>query len=231
MKRLLKSLIFTAGLGIAQAGTLQISLEDILFLTKRGVSDETVLVFLKTREIGFIPNAEDIDKLLASGVSQEAIRYILRQTATYSTPSYSYRTTTYVDLYPPYYYTPYYSGTSVYLRYSSYPYPWFGNYYGGVHYASLHHRGVHHLGHNDHGVLSHSVHRGGHVGVHASRHGLGHNVATGIRHGGGRHRVAHGGRHNVGHSRRSPAHRGGHGGGRHRGGHSGGHGGGHGGGH
>ena len=197
MKRLLASLICIAGLSVAQAGALQISLEDILLLTERGVSDETVLVFLETREIGFIPDAEDIDKLLAAAVSEEVIRYILRQTATYSAPSYSYRTTTYVDLYPPYYYTPYYSGTSVFLGFSSFPHAWFGSHHGGVHHASLHHGAVHHLGHKDHGALSHAIHRGGRVGVHASRHGLGHNVATGIRHGGARStgRIA---KHSVG---------------------------------
>jgi len=239
MKRLLKSLIFIAWLGIAHAGTQQISLKDILFLAERGVSDETMLVFLESREVGFIPDAEDIDKLLSAVVSEEVIRYLLRQTATNttnSTPSYSYRTITYEDLYPAYYYTPYYSGGSGFFGYSSYPHTWYGSHYGGVHYTSLHHGATHSQGYNDHGTLSlsHTVHRGGgHIGSHASRYGRGHNVAVGIRHGGSRHTVAHEGRQSVGHSRRSPAHRSGgvHSRSQHGGGHSGGHGGGHGGGH
>jgi len=236
MKRLLASLIGIAGLGVAQAGALQTSLEDILLLTERGVSDETVLVFLETRELGFTPVAEDIDKLLAAGVSEEVIRYILRQTATYSAPPYTYRTATYVDRYPPYYYTPYYAGTSVFFGYSGFPHYWFRHHYGGVHHTPLHHRTVHRPGHNDQGALSHTVHRG-----------LGHNNATGIGHSGARsaghsvslgagspghvgaksgthrsqHTAARGDQHSVRHSSRSAAHRGGH-----SGGHSGGHGGG-----
>jgi uncharacterized membrane protein YgcG len=236
MKRLLASLICTIGLSIAQAGSLQISIEDILLLAEQGVSDETILVFVKTREIGFIPDAEDIDKLHAASISEEVIRYILRQTATDSSPSYRYQTRSYVDYYPLYYYTPYYYGSSVFLGYSGYPHTWFGNYYGGVHYTPLHYK------YNDHGVLSHG---GGHRTVHANRHGLGHNGLSVRRHGNRQHTVRqhtvrHGGLHNVGHSSRNTNHRGGgysrrhggggiHGGGR---GHSGGHsGGGHGGGH
>ncbi len=224
MKRLLVSLICIAGLSIsiAQAGTPKTSLEDIMLLVGRGISDETIMVFLKTRKIGFTPDAEDIDKLLVSGLSQEAIRYILRQTATYSTSSYSYQTTTYVDPYPPYY-----SRSSFYLGYSSYPYTWFGNNYGGVHYASLRHGGIHNLRHNNHGYLSRRVHSGEHAGAHNTNHRLGHNTATGIRHGGSRYTVAHRGRqHSVRHTSRSSTHRSGYSrghGGTHRGSHGSGH--------
>jgi hypothetical protein len=164
----------------AQADVPQVSLEDILLLIERGISNETVLVFLETRDIGFILDAEDIDKLLAAGVSEEVISYLLQQTATYSVPSYSYRTTTYVDRYPSYYYTPYYSATSVFLGFSSFPRAWFRHHHSGVHHGPLHHDGVHHPAHNDRGALSHAVPRGGHGGVHVPRHGLGHNDPIGI---------------------------------------------------
>jgi hypothetical protein len=177
MKRLLAGLIYTLGFSIAQAGEAQISLEDILLLTEHGVSDETIQVFLETREIGFVPDAEDIDKLLAAAVSEEVIRYILRQTATSSAPSYSYQTTTYADRYPPYYYTPYYSGSSFFLGYSSFPHDWHRNHYSGVHYTLPHHGAAHYLGYNDHAAL----YRGGQE-VHTSRYGPGHNTTTGIRH-------------------------------------------------
>jgi hypothetical protein len=180
MKCLLTSLIYAVGVSIALAEGSKISLEDILLLTERGVSDETILILLETQEIGFVPDVEDIDKLLAAVVSEEVIRYILRQSATYPAPSYSYQTTTYADRY-----TSYYSGSSFFLGYSSFPHDWFRNHYSGVHYTSPHHGATHYLGYNDHAVL----YRGGHVEVHTSRYGLG-NDTSGISQRGGAGRIA-----------------------------------------
>ena len=67
MMRLLASLVIVASFGIVQAGDMTVSLDDILLLSQRGVSDETILVFLQNREIGFVPDADDIDSLSISG--------------------------------------------------------------------------------------------------------------------------------------------------------------------
>jgi len=198
MKCLLASLVYIAGLGIAQAG-VQLSLEDILLLTERGVSDETVLVFLETREIGFTPGAEDIDKLLAAGVSEDVIQYLLRQTAVNSALPYPYRTITYVDRYPPYYYTPYYSGTSVYLGYSGFPHAWFRQHHGGAHHTSLHHGVVHHnREHNDVAGIGHvgatsATHRARHTTKNHKSRGASHRGGNSSRHSGGH--SGHGGGH------------------------------------
>ena len=123
---------------VAQADAPQVSLEDILLLMERGVSNETLLVFLETREIGFTLDVEDIDELLEAGVSEEIISYLLQRTAKYSVPSYADRTTNYQDRYPLYYYTPYYSATSVFLGFSSFPRAWFRHHHSAVHHGPLH---------------------------------------------------------------------------------------------
>ena len=78
MKRLLASLALVTGISIVEAGTMTVSLDDIVLLSQRGVSDQTILVLLQTREIGFVPGADDIDSLLETGVSEEVIRYLLQ---------------------------------------------------------------------------------------------------------------------------------------------------------
>ncbi len=203
------------GQNAAQEGAPQVSLEDILLLIERGVSNETIVVFLETREIGFIPDAEDIDKLLAAGASEEVISYLLQQTATHSTPSYADQPKTYVDRYPSYYYTPYYSATSVFLGFSSFPRAWFHHHHRRVDHGPLHHDAAHNQAHNDRGALFHAVPRSGHGGVHARHHSQRHNALVGIEHSGARstgriagHSARFSGRHigkkhSVSHSTRS----------------------------
>ena len=171
---------------VAQADAPQVSLEDILLLMERGVSNETLLVFLETREIGFTLDVEDIDELLEAGVSEEIISYLLQQTAKYSVPSYADRTTNYQDRYPFNYYTPYYSATSVFLGFSSFPRAWFRHHHSAVHHGPLHHDAAHRPAHNDRHAFSHAVPRGGHGRVRAPRHGLGHNDPIGIEGSGAR---------------------------------------------
>lgn len=64
----------------AAADRPQASLEDLTLLTASGISEETILVFLDTREIGFLLDAEAITRLRQQGVSEEVIRHLLERT-------------------------------------------------------------------------------------------------------------------------------------------------------
>jgi len=122
MKRLLATLLCITGLGLAlaQANDLKVSLDDILLLANRDVSDQTILVFVQSRGIGFTPDAGDIDKMLEAGISEEVIRYLLEESALAATaPTYSYQQLpTYIAPYPAYYYYPYYSKPPIYYGFS-----------------------------------------------------------------------------------------------------------------
>jgi len=120
MKRLLATLLCITGLTLAQASDLKVSLDDILLLANRDVSDQTILVFVQSRGIGFTPDAGDIDKMLEAGISEEVIRYLLEESALAATaPTYSYQQLpTYIAPYPAYYYYPYYSKPPIYYGFS-----------------------------------------------------------------------------------------------------------------
>jgi len=213
MKQSLASLVIIGAFGIVQAGNMTVSLDDVVLLSQRGVSDETILVLLQNREIGFVPAADDIDSLLEAGVSEEVIRYLLQKTA--GTPLRTYAPVVYVDPYPVYYYRPYYSGSSLYFGYSTFPHTSYRHGHHGVgHHSRPHHPTPLHLTHNDRGKHG-LTHTGG---GHGKTGSFSHNSSS----------VSHGSSsasHNSssGHSRSGGfGHRGGHGSG-----HSGGHGGGH----
>jgi uncharacterized membrane protein YgcG len=138
MKHLLTSFIFAISLGTAQASDMVVSLDDILMLSQRGVSDETILVFLQNRELGFTPDADDIDSLLEAGLSEEIVRYLLQQTP--AKPTEVSSAVVYVDPYPPYYYRPYYTRTSLFLGFSAFPHTISGRrHHGGVRHNRPHH--------------------------------------------------------------------------------------------
>jgi hypothetical protein len=170
MKYWLAMPLVVATFGV-QAGHMTVTLDDILLLSQRGVSDETILVFLQNREIGFTPNAADIDKLLLAGVSEEVTRYLILQTAT--KPAYAYPpvTTAYADPYPASYYTPYYddytsfySGSSSFFGLAAFPYPYYGyGYYGGTHHDRADHTRPSHFGNRDHRASD-----GRHGGTHGA---------------------------------------------------------------
>lgn len=201
-------LVFASSAGAADRP--QASLEDLTLLTESGISDQTILVFLDTREIGFLLDAETIARLRQQGVSEEVIRHLLeraevrddRDEVVYVAP----------DPYPRRYYYPYHYGYGV------------GSYLGAAilgHWTHGHHRVGHHLGGGHHLGLSfgrsssYGVHYtgGGHlVGGHGARSHLG-------SHGSSRHSARHRG---YGHGGRSHG-RGGHGGGHGGGGHGRGH--------
>ncbi|HED14936.1 MAG TPA: hypothetical protein ENI62_15010 [Gammaproteobacteria bacterium] len=248
MKCLLASLAIIAGFGIAHASGTTVSLDDIVMLSQRDVSDKTILVLLQNREIGFVLDADDIDNLLEAGVSEEVIRYLLQNTTSTppdtnaGTPRYIYPPIAYVDPYPAYYYRPYYAGTSLYFGYSSFPHTSYRyRHHGTEHYKQSHHSAPSHLAHNGHDrrVAHTGGHDPGHIitGAQYNIARAGHSETTHISHSRGdaghgkTASIGHGSR-GVGHSRSiSFGHRGGH---SSNGGHSGGGGhggGGHGGGH
>ena len=53
----------------AQASHPRVSLDDIVLLSQRSVSDQTIRLFLEEREFGFVLDADALDKLLLGGVS------------------------------------------------------------------------------------------------------------------------------------------------------------------
>ncbi len=213
----------------AEADYHQVSLDDIVLLSQRGVSDQTILLFLENREAGFSPDADAIDRLLLAGVSDEIIQYLLSQATTVQTspdvvppetytnavPNYPvttypaspvYPAVTYVNTYPVYYYTPYYYGGPYSFGFVSYPHTWFGHHSGvGHHRVNAHH--VTHTGrHSGTQTVSaiHTVQGGRHGSVHSDNKYIGHNrqhaSATGGQHGVSRgDQTANHGALNIGH--------------------------------
>ena len=72
----------------AQATRQPVTIDDIVQLAQSGISDETIITFLDTREIAFVPNARAIVRLRAAGVSEDVIRYLLERTAAVPAPVY-----------------------------------------------------------------------------------------------------------------------------------------------
>ncbi len=172
--------------GAVQANDRQVSFDDIVLLNQRGLSEQTILLFLQGRELAFSLDAEAIDGLLSKGVSEEIIRYLLSPTSdegivadttvVVAAPVYPRR------IYPSYYYTPYFYGAS--FGFDNYPHNWFG-YYAG---AGLHQANVHYGGYVSHGFYpGKHVNQYGHGITHAVQHAGGHN--GGVTHGivGGQH--------------------------------------------
>ena len=212
----------------AAVGRRQASLEDLTLLAESGISDQTILVFLDTREVEFQLDSETIAWLRQQGVSEEVIRYLLERT---DTRDERVDRVVYVsaDPYPRRYYVPYYG-------YDAFPYfgaailwHWtYGFHWVGDHFAGGHHRGVY-GGHSASHGTRHYASAGHLVGGHRSRgHSSGgheaqsHLGSHGASHAGAGH--LGGGHSSVGHSSRGHS-SGGHSSGGHS---SGGHGGGHG---
>ncbi len=120
MKYLFASLIIFISISSVEANQNTTSLDDITLLSKRGLSDKTILIFLKNRELDFALSAKNIDQLLQSGVSENVVQYLLQQSSVAPTSIASIPapiapttyiaapTVTYVTPYPNYYYAPHY---------------------------------------------------------------------------------------------------------------------------
>lgn len=189
------------------------SLNDISLLAQRGLSDETILIFLEKRSLDFNLTAENIDQLLQSGVSEDVVQYLLQQQT--SQPVYvTTPTATYINPYPTYYYSPQYNhiSTSAPLLHG----------FAAASYTFGHHETFQPHYSNS---ISHSQ-RPQHSGVaiiHNSGLSVGHNSSNNrhnnVTHSSGGHNVGHRRSHNsAGYSQTHS--RGGHsgGGGGHRGG-------------
>ncbi|NOY71921.1 MAG: hypothetical protein GXP14_06020 [Gammaproteobacteria bacterium] len=176
----------------AQADHLKVSFEDVVLLNQRGVSEQTLLLFLENRVLTFELDAITIDKLMTAGVSEEVIRYLVSQTQPEHAPPdttakekvpESTSITNYVPypVYPAYFYTPnYYSYSYIYGR-SYYPHDWFGLHYRfGYNSARPHAVSIFHDDRRY--AVDHFVHR---PRVHHNNSNADHHVAS------ERHRAGH----------------------------------------
>ena len=97
----------------AQANNRSVTIDDVIQLTQSGISDETIITFLETREIRFVLSPQDIVRLRAAGISEELLRYLLQHTAADQPPAYlppvAYGSGYGVPGYPAGYYTPAYA--------------------------------------------------------------------------------------------------------------------------
>ena len=207
MRKTILGLLFSLVLAnpAAAAHGLEVSLEDLTLLAASDMSDETILVFLEPRELGFELDPEAIAHLRQQGVSDEVIRYLLEKTVA---PKEGDAGVVYVSAgrYPPRYYV---------LHYGHDPFPYFGAAILG-HWTHGFHRVVHHLAGGHHFGIS-DRHSSSHGGRHlaSTRHLVGGHHARGHSNGG------HGARRHLGSHRLRHAGAG-HSGGRHSGGHGGG---------
>jgi len=69
------------GVERADYATPAVTMEDLLLLAASRVSDEIILAFIETREIGFTPGAAEIVRLREAGLSEDVIRQLLTRTA------------------------------------------------------------------------------------------------------------------------------------------------------
>ncbi len=133
MKYLFASLIMLLSISTLNANQNTTSLDDITLLTKRGLSDKSILIFLKNSELDFVLSAKNIDQLLQAGVSENIVQYLLQQPsiapssiASAPTPSPTTYITepavTYVAPYPNYFYAPRYINHTNHYRNSALQY-------------------------------------------------------------------------------------------------------------
>ena len=176
MKHILAALVFMLSIGIANAGHLKVTLDDLLLLAESGASDKTILAFIEPREITFTLTTEEIAKLRKAGFSEEFIQYLLaknRQAGlTYNQ---------YIKLPVPYAYPGYYYGPSLYLGFGRGHHALFDHHFVGLHQA--HHAAPHHVGlHQAHHAAPHHVAHSGSAGGHHSGHTSQFAVGSGSTH-------------------------------------------------
>jgi len=172
MKHILAVLVFILSIGIAYAGHLNVTLDDLLLLAESEVSDKTILAFIEPREITFTLGTEEIAKLRKAGLSEEVIQYLLAKSRqaglTYDQ---------YIKPPVPYPYPGYYYGPSLYLGFGGGHHALFDHHFVGLHHAAPHHTGLppHHTGlHHDTSIhIGHSRSTGGHHIGHTSQFAVG----------------------------------------------------------
>lgn len=90
MRRMLMALLCLLVLvaPAARASHRQVTPDEIIQLTQSGLSDETIITFLETRDLAFVPDVNEIVRLRAAGVSEVVIQYLVTRTAV-RPPSYA----------------------------------------------------------------------------------------------------------------------------------------------
>ena len=83
-----------------------VSFDDVLLLAQSGISDRTIMTFLKVRRLDFVLDAEVIQQLREAGVSENIIQYLLNYAYAPSSASPTYDIPiSYNTGYPSYYYS------------------------------------------------------------------------------------------------------------------------------
>ena len=242
-------LITSSSLSAADMSSQQrtVSIDDLVLLVSSGISDETILAFLKDRELDFLLSREIRLTLAQAGITNTVMRYLREQETALNPPlpADTARTAYSLANYSSYYGSGRISG-------SLFPLDWYSHHYFGSSHQSTGHPYIPVYGGSpgiDHGAgISHSLssstihletllehqnslahyilHEGSGLS-HSTQHSLGHTVGHSAGRSGGH---ASGRTHNIGHtighsgghtSRHAVGHTGSrHSGGRHRGGHS-----------
>ena len=215
-------LITSSSLSAATTSSQQrtVSIDDLILLVSSGISDETILAFLKDRELDFLLSREIRLTLAQAGITNTVMRYLReRETALNPPiPADTARTAYSLANYPSYYGSGRINGTV-------FPLGWYSHHYFGSH-QNTGHSSMPVYGGNpgiDHGVgithtlgsreihsqtllehqnsLAHYILHDGSGLNHSAQHGLGHRVGHSVLHTSG-HAVGHTGSRHSGHSRR-----------------------------
>ena len=226
MKRLPLLALYTA-LGVcsmlnsAYSQDDTVSFDDVLLLAQSGISDRTIMTFLKVRRLDFVLDAEGIQQLREAGVSEDIIQYLLNYAyAPISVPQTYDIPISYNTSYPSYYYSTRLVGRTAFSL-GWYDHRYFGLSHStaqlghavgitvghlglsGGHISSL--GGVNHVGVSGghivgHGGINHlTLSRGhsiGHGGINHLSLSRGHSIGHGTTHG---HSRGHSGGHTRGH--------------------------------
>jgi hypothetical protein len=129
-------MLLNPSLAYSQDGT--VSLDDVVLLAQSDISDQTILTYLKYRNLDLALDADAVQRLRKDGVSEEIIRYLLERdsTSVAATPTYVVATG-YNTGYPSYYYGARLVGTTVY------PLSWYHHHYYPLRFSTVYRPGAH----------------------------------------------------------------------------------------
>jgi len=183
-----------------------VSFDDVLLLAQSGISDRTIMTFLKVRRLDFVLDAEGIQQLREAGVSEDIIQYLLNYAyAPISVPQTYDIPISYNTSYPSYYYSTRLVGRTAFSL------GWYDHHYFGLSHstAQLGHAVGITVGHglglsgghiSRFGGVNHVGVSGGHIVGHGGINHLslsrGHSIGHGTTHG---HSRGHSGGHTRGH--------------------------------
>ena len=128
-------LITSCSLSAANKSSPQrtVSIDDMVLLVSSGISDETILAFLKDRELDFVLSREIRLTLAQSGITNTVMRYLREQVTALNPPLPTGTAGTVYSLanYPSYYGAGRHSGTV-------FPLAWYSHHYFGFHRSASH---------------------------------------------------------------------------------------------